>query len=205
MNTKSTFIEKIEAEGPGDWTEHEDWEFTWWAKSMRVEERLGAKLVAREIEFERIDQILELPSGQTEKWWEEDESFRSAARASFWGQRERSARPDPSKALKPKQLRAAEVYFVDASSQLETARIVGVSDRTIRNWLRDPVFVLYGEQLRKERADELSREREEQQERTQARYLVQVEKAQDVIDTKLEENDATVALAIARSYMRSVR
>jgi hypothetical protein len=172
---------------------------------MRAEERIGAKLLATGVDPERTEQMMELPSGQIEKWCAENEDFLRAAKAAYWHQREGSARPDPTKALTPKQLKAAEVYFVDAVSQKEAGRAVGVSDRTIRNWLHDPVFVVYGEQLLKERAYVLAREREEQRERTRARYLAQIERAQEVIDEKLEEKDATVAFAIARSYMRSAR
>lgn len=44
-------------------------------------------------------------------------------------QRERSARPNPTKALTPKQLKAADVYFVDACSQKETAKAAGALPR----------------------------------------------------------------------------
>ena len=206
MESQLSTTEQIEAEGPGDWTDHEAWESTsWWAKKMRAEERIAAKLLASGVQPERIEQMMELPSGEIEKWCAENEDFLRAAKAAYWDQRERSARPDPVKALTPKQLKAAEVYFVDAASQKETGRAVGVSDRTIRNWLHDPVFVFYGKQLLKERSDVLAREQEEQQGRMRARYLAQIEKAQEVIEEKLEEKDATVALAIARSYMRAAR
>jgi hypothetical protein len=80
-----------------------------------------------------------------------------------------------------------------------------VSDRTVRTWLKDPVFIYYGEQLRGERAAAISREREAMETRTLIRYLAQVEKALDVLDEKLKKRDSKVALAVARPYMRSPR
>jgi transposase len=199
----ASIAEQIENEGSGDWTEHDRWESEWWAKKLPAEKRVAAKLVAAGVEEQRIDNMLKFPSGQIETWWANSEEFQRACRAAYWERRERSVTPDPTKGLTPKQLRAAEAYFVDAGSQKEVAAAIGVSDRTIRNWLQDPVFVFFGEQLRKERSDELARDREEQQRRTRTRYLAQVEKAQDIIDEKLDEKDPKVVLAIARSYMRS--
>jgi hypothetical protein len=168
---------------------------------MGVAIRIAAKLAARGIDPDRIEQMMELPEEQVQEWWEGDKDFRRAAQASFWEQRERATRPDPTKALSPKQLKAAEAYFVEAGSQKEAAGAAGVSDRTIRNWLKDPVFVYYGEHLRRERTEALAREREILERRTLGRYLAQVEKAFDVLEGRLKRRDAKVALAVARPYM----
>jgi len=202
LEPHASIVDQLEAEGPGDWTEHEGWESsTGWAREMSADMRIAAKLAARGIEPDRIERMMDLPERQVELWWEGDRDFRRAAQASFWEERERAARPDPTKALSPKQLRAAEAYFVEAGSQKEAAEAAGVSDRTIRNWLKDPVFVYYGEHLRTERTEALAREREILERRTLGRYLAQVENAFDVLEWRLKRGDAKVALAVARPYI----
>jgi hypothetical protein len=199
---KVSILEQIEAIGPGDWTDHEDWESTDWARGMSAEIRMTAKLLAREIEVDRLERMMQLPAGQIDSWWREDEEFQRAARASYWEQRERAARPDPTKVLTPKQLKAAEAYFVEGSSQQGAAEAAGVTDRTVRTWLKDPVFTHYGEQLRSRRAERIAREREALENRASVRYLAQVERALDVLDVGLEIGDPDVALAVARPYMK---
>jgi hypothetical protein len=205
LKPRASIIEQIEANGLGDWMDHEDWESTDWAKGMGADMRVTAKLAAHGIEIDRVERMMDLPEGQIDLWWKENEKFQRAAQSSFWEQRERAPQLDPTKVLTSRQLRAAEAYFVDATSQKVAAEAAGVSDRTVRTWLKDPVFIYYGEQLRGERAAAISREREAMETRTLIRYLDQVEKAIDVLDERLKKRDSKVALAVARPYMRSPR
>lgn len=203
--TQRSITGEIESEGCGDWTEHEDWESaTSWAREMPAEQRQAARLLGRAIDPERIDKMMDLPSGQVEKWWDESEPFKNAASASFWSCRERESRPDPAKALTTKQLTAADLYFRQGRSQREVAKRTGVTDRTIRNWLQDPVFVDHGESIRRELTESRARELKERDQLTLARYRSQVEKAQDLVDEALEEKDRRVALEILRPYLRRV-
>jgi hypothetical protein len=192
----------LESTSP-DWTEYDEWESSHWARTMLPERRQAARLVGEGVEDERIEDMLGLKRGgavglvrkgselQTSLWIGSAGSDR--ARASRTGLLDRS--------LKPNQLKAAELYFVELKTQTQTARTVGVTDRTVWNWLKDPVFLEFGKIRQQAAALERDRERKEREIRFRGKRDAQVAKAQDVIDKALDSDNEKVALAILRPFL----
>ena len=200
-----SYLEEVEAAGPGDWRDHVDWEDQHWAAYLTPSQRQSARLVGAGVDEGTTEKILGLPEGQVRKWWDGWEGFRNGVAASHWEIIERQSRPDFSKGLNPKQIEAAALYFEEGRSQKETASAVGVTDRTIRNWLENPVFVRYGHDLMKWRDLTRHRERDEREQRMWDRYSIQVDTALTVIDCYLEEGDLRVAIELLRSFTRRTR
>jgi hypothetical protein len=189
-------------EAAREYLETETWETGYWARDIAPEKRQAAKLIAEAIDPSRIERMMRLPRGQLAAWWEDDEGFQRAAKASYWERRDQDARViDYGQGLKPKQLEAATLYFVEGRQQIEVAKIVGVTDRTIRTWLKDAVFVRYGRQLARERADQRLRQRQDRDAALLERRDGQFERAQEVVDDALDEGDRRVAVAILRPLL----
>jgi hypothetical protein len=181
-----------EGKSPPDWTEYDSWESSHWARTMLPERRQAARLLADGVHEDRVEDMLGLKRGELLSLFEEDPNFKRACKAAV-GLRIESERRglDFSVALKPNQLRAAELYFVELKTQVQTARAVGVTDRTMRNWMKDPHAA----------ALERDRERQERELKLKTRRDAQVAKAQDVIDKALKNDDEKVALAILRPFL----
>jgi hypothetical protein len=83
-------------------------------------------------------------------------------------------------------------------TQVEISNAVHVTDRTIRTWLRDPIFIAFGDALRLQAGSDSERASVEAEVRFQGRRLEQISKAQDVVDKALEAGDEKVAMAVLR-------
>jgi hypothetical protein len=200
-SVKRSQLEAV-AKGKRPFIDPDGWESMYWAREVAPEQRQAAWLFAEGVGPGRIDRILGLPPGQVREWWIEDESFQHAARSAYFQRRDREARDvDFALALKPRQREAARLYFVELKAQVEVAAAVGVTARTIRNWLTDPAFQRYGEQLRVDAAEARRVEREAREAAFHSRLDDQREMAQDVIEEALEEGDRRVALALVRPLL----
>jgi hypothetical protein len=80
-----------------------------------------------------------------------------------------------------------------------------VTDRTLRTWLQDAAFVLYGERRLREEMRLRGKERERHRVRIAERSMAQLEKSQDVLDAAMMEGDVRAAIAVARLNARSNR
>jgi hypothetical protein len=191
--------------GEDDASRTRPWE-TETAMRLPREERQAAMLLGSlDFDADRVERLLDLEAGTVDTWLTNDD-FALIAHESL-----ERAHPigvetiDFSKALKPKQLEAARLYYEEIMSQVATAKKVGIiSVRTLQNWLDDPVFVAYGMTLRKEREFRLQEERD--REETLAREALQQSgpKARAVIDHALVNNDVKVALEIMRRIWKGL-
>jgi hypothetical protein len=75
-----------------DWTEHEDWEKTWWGKKISAEKRQAARLLMDGVAEALVEDMLRLERGQLEAWVKEDEDFSRAATAAVSTRKEYRAR-----------------------------------------------------------------------------------------------------------------
>lgn len=125
--------------------------------NRRSAQREAADLLAQVLDEGVVDQVLALPEGTTRGWLDNDTAFREHVVAR---RRNLEIFADPgidyTRALTPKQIRAAALLIEEEMTQVRAAETVGVDPRTIYNWLRQPVFQLYSQQLSDERAQRLS-------------------------------------------------
>jgi DNA-directed RNA polymerase specialized sigma24 family protein len=181
----------LESTSP-DGTEYDEWESSHWARTMLPERRQAARLVGEGVEDERIEDMLGLKRGELLALFEKDPNFKRACESALRVRIEPERRElDFSTALKPNQLKAAELYFVELKTQTQTARTVGVTDRTVWNWLKDPVFLEFGKIRQQAAALERDRERKEREIRFRGKRDAQVAKAQDVIDKALDRREGS--------------
>ena len=171
------------------------------AVSKRLEDEItkeqgrAAEVMARLLDPVAVDEALNLAPG-TVKSWLEGEAFVNR----FAQERHRlvaygTVDEDLGRILTPKQRAAARMRGLDMLSQIEVARALEVTDRTIRNWERNPAFRMYWDQLEHE---------EEKRRRTRRRreldHLIEArEKALEVLVRALEEQgDRKVAVELLK-------
>jgi hypothetical protein len=112
--------------------------------------RQAARLFAHLLDCDAVDRVMDLPSGQTQAWAEE-ETFNNLA-TNERIDRERSCRApeDLGAALEPRQREAARLLAVEGLTKTAAAAQVGVDRRTITNWHYQPAFLLFLKQLESE-------------------------------------------------------
>ena len=187
-----------------DWLEHEDWEGLPKFKEVPIKVRLAAKLLVWGVETSRVEKILSLPEGELTRWIADDEAqFMSVGRLTYAGWQQSPDRVMNLEAvLTPRQINGAEAYFVEGLNQKQAAEAAGVTDRTLRTWLQDAAFVLYGERRLREEIRLRGRERERRRARIAERSLVQLEKSQEVLEAAMDNGDVRAAIAVARLHAR---
>jgi transposase-like protein len=128
--------------------------------SLTGAQKLAARLLPALGAPEDVDTVLGLEKGTTARWGA-SEGFKAYTKE----QRDVSVRfsvpsVDYSRVLDQPRAEAARALVLDGASQIEAARKVGVSDRSVRNWMKEEVFQLYVAQLRGQREREEAAERD---------------------------------------------
>jgi hypothetical protein len=157
-------------------------------------QKAAARLLPELIDDQLVDQVLALPDGTTGGWLDEDEQFRDKV-VSMRLALESSADPDIdyTRALTPKQARAAILLVEQEMTPTKVAESVGVDPRTIRNWRRQPVFRRSLEQLTGQRSRQLQLEAEAENSAARRRERELRQKAERVLSDLLDADDAKTA------------
>jgi hypothetical protein len=179
------------------------WQSSWWAERLREDQVRAARFVGRfPDESDRIEQMMHLEAGTISKWLEEDTHFASAVRLEFEEQEARRRTVvDFERVLTPTQVEAARLYYVEHSRQIEVARALKITDRTMRNWLDDPIFVEFGKFLRRRQEAMRNQERKEREDELRKALRERWLRAFGVIDMALEADDVKTALELVRPLL----
>lgn len=175
------------------------------AQRLTYQQRQAAHLCAElEGDSHRVDALLELPPGTVQTWFDEDENFKRVV-AGVYGELNN---PDQdvvnyANGLKPKQMEAARLYYEEELTQTEVAKRVGVSARTIRNWMEDPLFRRYGGKLMQARERRLRETTERQDRRARERLVTQRDQAMRVYESALAADDVKVATELLRPWLKA--
>ena len=165
----------------------------WWHE-RRGEEKAAAELLPELIDERVVDQVLVLADGTTRRWLDDDEEFRDRV---VEGRRKLESTRDPdidyARALTSKQIRAGVLLTEEEIPQIKVAEIVGVDERTIRNWLHRAAFKAYLEQLAERCAERLLAEAKAQQAAARADDRALRAKAVRVLGNRLDEGDTKAA------------
>lgn len=94
------------------------------------------------------------------------------------------------------------LYFGEGLKQVEAARRLNVTDRTIRHWLADPVFREYGKTIIAGLEAERAEGRRKYEAEIRGTVQTQKKEALSVIHQALEDGDRTLAYRIASDLYR---
>lgn len=176
-----------------------------WRHSPFVEklgtEQMRAALLVGELDgdFDRVDELMSFESGTTARWFDADEAFAECTMAAYSETHPKVV--DYSKGLSPKQLIAAQLLFSEGLRQIEVAKKVGVTTRTVRNWANDAVFQRYGEALSRDREARSQEERRASDLRIQEQLQALREDALKALAAAIKGRDTRVAMEIVRPLL----
>jgi DNA-binding XRE family transcriptional regulator len=114
------------------------------------EQDRAAQLMARLLDAEAVDEALDLVPGTLDSWMGDEAFVRRVAEDRCRVEVYRTPDEDLGRILSSKQRAAARMRGLEMLSQIEVARALEVTDRTIRNWEKNPAFRLYQDQLEAE-------------------------------------------------------
>ena len=159
------------------------------------EQGRAAEVMARLLDPAAVDEALNLASGTVKSWLEAEAFVNRFAQERLQVVAYGTVDEDLGRILTPKQRAAARMRGLDMLSQIEVARALEVTDRTIRNWERNPAFRMYLDQLEhEEEKRRRTRRRRELDQLTEAK-----EKALEVLVRALEEEgDRKVAVELLK-------
>jgi predicted DNA-binding protein (UPF0251 family) len=179
------------------------WKHSPWVEHLSSEQVQAAELVGRlDGDFDRVDQLLGLEPGTAVKWFDTDADFARCTFAAYDNAHPGEKPVDCSKGLTPKQMNAAQLYFDEGLRQVDVAKKVGVTTRTLRNWAKDPVFQGYGEALRLAREARLRQERSASELRIHEQLMELREDALNTLVAALRGRDTKVAIEIVRPMLK---
>lgn len=170
---------------------------------LSSEQVQAAELVGKlDGDSDRVDQLLGLEPGTAVKWFDTDADFARCTFAAYDNAHSGEKPVDYSKGLTPKQMNAAQLYFEEGLRQVDVAKKVGVTTRTLRNWAKDPVFQGYGDALRLAREARLGQERSASELRIHEQLMELREDALNTLVAALRGRDTKVAIEIVRPMLK---
>jgi hypothetical protein len=169
---------------------------------LTAEQTEAASLVAELLDSALAGGVLDLPPGTVERWAEDPRFVKKAATDRYHSKWSQRPTKDFGRVLSPKQRAAARLLSLEFKSQTEVAVAVGVDPRTIRNWLRQPEFRRYQEQIEREAEAQASYERAARQRAFEDRLGEERIKALNVMAKAIEEGDLKAALDLLRVSRR---
>jgi len=159
------------------------------------EQNRAARAMAQLLDSAAVDEALDLAPGTVRSWMDGEAFVERVVEERRMVVLYRTADEDFGRLLSPKQRAAARMRGLDMLSQIEVARALEVTDRTIRNWERNAAFRLYQDQLEHEELRRRGERRNMEVDRlTEAR-----EKALEVLVRAVEqEGDRKAALELLK-------
>ena len=155
----------------------------------------AARAMAQLLDAAAVDGALDLAPGTVKSWMDREAFVKQVVDRRRRVMTSRTVDEDFGRLLSPKQRAAASMRGLETLSQVDVARALEVSDRTIRNWERNPAFRLYRDQLEHEE----SRRRGERRNMEVDRLTEAREKALEVLVRAIEqEGDRKAAVEILR-------
>ncbi len=106
--------------------------------------------MAQLLDAAAVDGALDLAPGTVKSWMDREAFANRVVEQRRTVMLHRTTVEDFGRLLSPKQRTAARMRGLETLSQIDVARALEVSDRTIRNWERNPAFSLYQDQLEHE-------------------------------------------------------
>jgi hypothetical protein len=165
---------------------------------LTTTQKKAAELMARILDPLQVDAILERSAGTVSAWVSSSTFLDCVAERRYFNERYDTPSSDFGRALSAKQRAVARALTLDGSSQVAAAATAGVDSRTIRNWLHQPAFVSYQDQLRRE-DEEAERARYTDERLEFQRRLRDAEsKALEAATKAIENGDLKVALELLR-------
>jgi hypothetical protein len=159
----------------------------------------AAKLMSKILDPQQVDAILDLPAGSVEGWMSEPKFVAEVAddrrRAEMYGT---APSADFGRALTPKQRAAARALTIERQTQSAAAATAGVDPRSIRNWLRQPAFASYQDQLREEHEGQESIEWRNERVAFERRLREGQSTALEAVIKAIEGGDTKAALELLR-------
>jgi len=155
----------------------------------------AARAMAQLLDAAAVDGALDLAPGTVKSWMDREAFVKQVVDRRRRVMTSRTVDEDFGRLLSPKQRAAASMRGLETLSQIDVARALEVTDRTIRNWERNPAFRLYQDQLEHEELRRRGERRNMEVDRlTEAR-----EKALKVLVRAVEEEgDRKAAVEILR-------
>jgi hypothetical protein len=161
----------------------------------------AAKLMSRILDPQQVDAILDLPAGSVEGWMGGTKFAAAVAdercRAELYGE---APSVDFGRALTPKQRAAARALTIDRQTQSAAAATAGVDPRSVRNWLRQPAFASYQDQLRKEHEGQAGIEWRKERVAFERRLREGQSAALEAVIKAIEGGDTKAALELLRQH-----
>jgi len=159
------------------------------------EQNRAAHAMARLLDAAAVDEALDLAPGTVRSWMDCEAFVKRVAEERRMVVVYRTADEDFGRLLSRKQRAAARMQGLDMLSQIEVARALEMTDRTIRNWERNPAFRMYQDQLEREEAQRRGKRRS-----MEADQLIEAkEKALKVLVRAVEEEgDRKAAIELLR-------
>ena len=114
------------------------------------EQERAARAMAQLLDAAAVDGALDLAPGTVRAWMDCEAFANRVVEQRRTVVLHRTTVEDFGRLLSPIQRAAARMRGLDMMSQIDVARALEVSDRTIRNWERNPAFRLYQDQLEDE-------------------------------------------------------
>ncbi|MBA3630959.1 MAG: hypothetical protein H0W55_15045 [Actinobacteria bacterium] len=162
---------------------------------LTEEQERAARAMALLLDAAAVDRALDLAPGTVRSWMDCEAFVKRVVEQRRNVMLYRPADEDFGRLLNPKQRAAARLRGLDMMSQIEVARALEVTDRTIRNWERNAAFRLYQDQLEHEE----SRRRGERRNMEVDRLTEAREKALEVLVRAVEqEGDRKAALELLK-------
>ncbi len=159
------------------------------------EQDRAARAMARLLDAAAVDEALDLAPGTVKSWMDCEDFFRKVVEERHMVVVNRTPDVDFGRLLNSKQRAAARMRSLDRLSQIEVARTLVVTDRTIRNWEKNAAFRTYQDQLEHEEAQRLGERRSMEIDR----LIEAKEKALRVLVRVVEEEgDRKTALELLR-------
>lgn len=158
------------------------------------EQVAAARLMGKLLDAATVDRALDLPPGTVKGLMANEAFFEKVVDARQFFLTYRDPDQDLSRVLSPKQREAARMRALEGLSQVETADLLKVSDRTIRNWEKNPAFGIYQDQLvSAEQKQRIAKRREEAD-----RFVAAREKALATLVRAVEAGERKAAVEILR-------
>ena len=114
------------------------------------EQDRAAQVMGRLLDAAAVDEALDLAPGTVRSWMDDEAFVKRVVEERHMVVVYRTADEDLGRILSPKQRAAARMRGLGMLSQIEVARALEVTDRTVRNWEKNPAFRMYQDQLEHE-------------------------------------------------------
>ena len=165
---------------------------------LTATQKKAAHLVARILDPHQVDGILDLAAGSVDGWMGEKKFAAQVADERRLFEMYGAPSVDFGRALTPKQRAAARALTIDRQTQSAAAATAGVDPRSVRNWLLQPAFVSYQDQLRKEHEGQENMEWRKGRVAFERRLREGESKALEAAIKAIEAGDTKAALELLR-------